>query len=120
MTNERPPERSIFIAMTKRVFCTYHTPRRFANLPYRDVSVRWNAGHGYWAIWWACRRLGTSPSGTLTVAGVPGFSIDVLPRGHGAWIPACAGMTNLVVLGGGQPPHYIPHPRPSGFRPSPE
>ena len=37
---------------------------------------------------------GTSPRATLTVAGVPGFSIDVLPRGHGAWIPAFAGMTN--------------------------
>ena len=36
---------------------------------------------------------GTSPRATLTVAGVPGFSINVLPRGHGAWIPAFAGMT---------------------------
>ncbi len=55
-----------------------------------------------------CRRfrwLGTSPSATLTTVEVPGFSIDVLPRGYGAWIPAFAGMTNvgraaLLVAGG--------------------
>ena len=46
-----------------------------------------------------CRRVagrsgGTSPRATLTVVVIPGFSIDVLPRGYGAWIPAGAGMTN--------------------------
>ena len=34
------------------------------------------------------RRLGTSPSPTLTTVVVPVFSIGVLPRGYGAWILA--------------------------------
>ena len=32
-----------------------------------------------------CARRGTSPRATFTAVVAPGFSIDVLPRGYGAW-----------------------------------
>ena len=43
---------------------------------------------------------GTSLRATLTTVVVPGVSVDVLPRGYGAWIPVYTGMTNLGSGGG--------------------
>ena len=48
----------------------------------------------------APRLAKSSTGGTLTTVVVADSSIDVLPRGYGAWIPVYTGMTRL---GAGRP-----------------